>query len=57
MATKKEETPEERPQEYGSLAGEFPCPNCGKPVYHGSKAGVEVACISCGERVTVPEPK
>lgn len=52
---KKDETPAERPPEYGSLAGEFPCPSCGKPVYHGSKAGVEVACPHCGDRVTVPE--
>ena len=59
MATKKQpgaESVPEKPEEYGSLAGEFKCPSCGKTIYHGSKVGVEVACQECGERHTVPEP-
>lgn len=59
MATKKQDQePEEEPRsgQYASLPGEYECPHCGGMIVHGSKPGIEEACIHCGERSVVPEP-
>lgn len=54
MAKKDEDGSDEREGQLASMPGEFPCPNCGKPILHGSKPGVEVACSHCGQRFPVP---
>jgi predicted RNA-binding Zn-ribbon protein involved in translation (DUF1610 family) len=56
MATKKDKDEgEARTGQLASMPGSFPCPDCGEPILHGSKVGVEVACTNCGNRHPVPE--
>ena len=57
MAKKAEDKEPEQddPGQLATMPHSFQCPNCGEQIPHGSKVGVEVACIHCGERFPVPE--